>query len=136
LQTFLPYADFATSAKCLDNQRLGKQRVEVYQLLRCINGETDGWRNHPCTRMWRDYKNALVGYGLAICDEWIDRGFNDTLREKISAYSVEGPYLVPYWLGRDTFHASHRSNLLRKDPVWYGKFGWTELPILPYVWPL
>ena len=33
MQTFLPYADFAQSAKVLDMKRLGKQRVEVLQLL-------------------------------------------------------------------------------------------------------
>lgn len=34
------------------------------------------------------------------------------------------------------FHASHRSNLLRKDPVWYSQFNWTEPNNLPYVWPI
>jgi len=34
MQTFLPFPDFAESAKCLDNRRLGKQRVEAKQILR------------------------------------------------------------------------------------------------------
>jgi hypothetical protein len=42
----------------------------------------------------------------------------------------------PPWLGDNTFHASHKSNLLRKDPVWYGQFGWSEPTDLPYVWPV
>ena len=29
MQTFLPYSNFKKSAKCLDRQRLGKQRVEA-----------------------------------------------------------------------------------------------------------
>jgi hypothetical protein len=33
-------------------------------------------------------------------------------------------------------HDSHRSNLLRKDPQWYGQFGWTVPDDLPYVWPV
>lgn len=33
-------------------------------------------------------------------------------------------------------HASHRSNLLRKEPEYYTQFGWTEPPDLPYVWPV
>ena len=33
-------------------------------------------------------------------------------------------------------HASHRSNLLRKEPAHYTQFGWTEPPDLPYVWPV
>lgn len=46
MQTFLPYADFAQSAASLDMMRLGKQRVETYQILqkllneRLITGET------------------------------------------------------------------------------------------------
>ena len=53
MQTFLPYPDFAESARCLDRQRLGKQRVETAQILRCIvENRTGGWANHPAVRMW------------------------------------------------------------------------------------
>ena len=41
----------------------------------------------------------------------------------------------PPWFGDDAFHASHRSNLLRKNPEHYGKLGWTEPDNLPYIWP-
>jgi len=34
MQTFLPYPDFARCAAVLDPLRLGKQRVEVLQLMR------------------------------------------------------------------------------------------------------
>lgn len=43
--------------------------------------------------------------------------------------------LMPTWLGDPAFHASHRSNLLRKDFLHYAQFGWTEPPNLEYVWP-
>ncbi|HEY4386986.1 MAG TPA: pyrimidine dimer DNA glycosylase/endonuclease V, partial [Ktedonobacteraceae bacterium] len=33
MQTFLPCADFAESARILDNRRLSKQRVEGQQIL-------------------------------------------------------------------------------------------------------
>lgn len=36
MQTFLPYASFVASAKCLDNKRLGKQRVECLQILKTL----------------------------------------------------------------------------------------------------
>ncbi|HEY5312264.1 MAG TPA: hypothetical protein VIK18_07080, partial [Pirellulales bacterium] len=42
----------------------------------------------------------------------------------------------PPWLGSRKFHASHRSNLLRKKPAWYAQFGWKEPDNLPYVWPV
>lgn len=43
---------------------------------------------------------------------------------------------MPPWFGREDFHASHRSNLLRKHPDWYRQFGWYEPDDLPYVWPV
>jgi hypothetical protein len=34
VNTFLPFASFEASVRCLDNKRLGKQRVEAYQARR------------------------------------------------------------------------------------------------------
>ena len=135
MQTFLPYPSFPQSAQCLDRQRLGKQRVEVLQLLKALNGETKGWVNHPCAKMWRGYEECLVLYGLVICQEWVSRGYKDTCFNKILAYS-DNPNLIvpPPWLRNKAFHDSHKSNLLRKDPVHYSRFGWKVPKDLPYVW--
>lgn len=138
MNTFLPFADFSRSAAVLDNKRLGKQRVEVLQLVNTIKGLSTGWKNHPCIRMWKNYLPALIKYGVAMCDEWIARGFQDTVREKLlsSLPVTNDPGVkMPNWLGRESFHASHRANLLRKDPHWYGQFGWTDCPLLFYEWP-
>jgi hypothetical protein len=61
MQTFLPYKDFKKSAKVLDNKRLGKQRVEAFQILNILLGrtKTKGWRNHPAVLMWKGHSNAL-----------------------------------------------------------------------------
>jgi hypothetical protein len=40
----------------------------------------------------------------------------------------------PHWLGDEELHASHRSNLLRKDKEYYSKFGWLEPDNLEYKW--
>jgi hypothetical protein len=139
MQTFLPYADFVSSAECLDSKRLGKQRVECLQLLNALLGY-GGWRHHPAAVMWSRHPRALVLYGTTICDEWIRRGFVDTCRPKLVQTDTKlaelGPVTFPRWIGFELFHASHRSNLLRKNPVWYGQFGWTEPPDLEYIWPL
>jgi len=34
VNTFLPYADFVEVAQSLDDRRLGKQRVEAFQILK------------------------------------------------------------------------------------------------------
>ncbi|HEX9036695.1 MAG TPA: MSMEG_6728 family protein [Ktedonobacterales bacterium] len=135
MQTFLPYPDFARSARCLDNRRLGKQRVEAYQILRTLERSDDpqrrGWRNHPAVLMWRGYEDALRLYMNVMITEWVARGFRNTM----ALAPVEGAPEAPAWLSDPAFHAAHRSNLLRKDPAHYGQFGWTEAPDMPYVWP-
>jgi hypothetical protein len=123
------------SAAVLDRQRLGKQRAEVVQLLEALDDPGNRTHNHPACKMWRGHRHALAVYGVAVCDEWVERGYRDNTREKIAAHRV-GPDAMPAWLGRPEFHASHRAALLRKEPSWYGAFGWAESPLLPYVWPL
>jgi Pyrimidine dimer DNA glycosylase len=135
MQTFVPVPWFEDSAAMLDRARLGKQRVETLQLLKALAGETKGWVNHPAAKMWRGYENALVQYGLAMCDEWIKRGYADTCRDKIAAYAYDAPIVMPVWWGRADVHASHRSNLLRKDPAFYGRYNWNEPADMQYVWP-
>lgn len=131
MQTFLPYPDFQASMECLDPRRLGNQ---VYREgLTLLRG---GWPNHPAARMWLGYTPALALYLSAGIAALASRGLHypHHLKEITSYLQPDIP--MPPWLGDPAFHASHRSNLLRKDPVWYGRFGWTEPPDLPYVWPL
>lgn len=143
MQTFLPYPDFKESASVLDRARLGKQRVEVLQLLNVLLGKSkgNGWRNHPAAQMWKGHEGALARYGLTICQEWTSRGYKDTCAGKIDILLNEVPYdnesrfVNPPWLNDERFTSSHKANLLRKDPVWYGKFGWVEDISIPYFWP-
>ena len=84
MNTFLPYADFESSAACLDNKRLGKQRLECYQLLMLtIDPTKTGWRRHPAAMMWHNHETSLVGYFLFCCIEWKRRGFRDTLTQSL-----------------------------------------------------
>lgn len=130
MQTFLPYPDLRKSAQALDNRRLGKQRVEAYQILRALNGETKGWVSHPATRMWAGHEPALRMYLRECIQEWVKRGFKNTME----CPEIEEA-IMPWWFGDDRLHASHRANLLRKDSEFYGDFGWEEDPSLPYWWP-
>ena len=141
MQTFLPYPDFKQSAQCLDRARLGKQRVEVLQMLRALFGETKGYRRHPATLMWSNSIDSLVDYGTAMCEEWISRGYRDSCLEKIQSFKGVAISVEPEWMG-GPIHASHRAALLHKDFEWYSKFKWQESPLeplgsgsLPYFWP-
>jgi len=131
MQTFLPYEDFKKSAEVLDYKRLGKQRVEALQIHNIVSGKrtTGGWVNHPAVKMWRGYPDALALYHNTMIDEWVSRGYNNTM-PKIPAYNVD----KPIWLGDERVHSSHRSNLLRKDAEFYGTKGWQESPDMEYFW--
>ena len=134
MQTFLPYPRFADSAKVLDYRRLGKQRVEAKQILIALGVAVGGhagnagsrWRRHPAVLMWKGFEHSLVEYSIEICREWRRRGFKDTLLEQFERVPSHGC---------EPFHESHRSNLLRKDAEYYGRFGWATPHDLPYVWP-
>ena len=138
MQTFATDPSFDVCAKHLDRQRLGKQRVETFQILNVLLNPTSkrGWRNHPACRQWSGCENKLVEYGLAICGEWIRRGYKDTMTERIRAFYDPSRHCdFPKWWGTPDFHASHRSALLLKNPTWYSQFGWSELPQYAYWWP-
>lgn len=134
MQTFLTSPDFAESARALDRARLGKQRVEAWQILRALRGETRDWRNHPAVKMWRGYEAALCRYAIAVCDEWIGRGYRDSMRARF-VDAMPGVAYPPPWLTPE-FCRAHRSNLVRKMPEHYGAM-WPDVPAdLPYLWPV
>jgi len=139
MQTFLPYPDFKKSAKCLDYKRLGKQRVEAKQILNILNGKAKlnkngkiSWENHPAVKMWKGYEKPLTQYMNTMIQEWIDRGYKNTMEINRSNEKFD----LPPWIGDDRLHSSHRSNLLRKNKDYYSKFGWIETNDLLYYWPI
>ena len=153
MQTFLPYPDYAASARTLDDRRLGKQRVETLQVMgvlaeafwdnaaaRVIDRVPKGWRTHPVVLMWRGHEGSLLEYQRATCTVWTERGFNDTCYAKTAALVSHRfgapPGTPPPWLGHAALHRSHQSNLIRKDPEWYGPQFPDVPPDLDYVWPV
>lgn len=149
MQTFLPYAEFERSARVLEPKRLGKQRVEVIQVVRALTWPGYGWANHPAVLMWKGFEEALSRYGLTCCQVWTELGHGDTCAATIAAdlhaIGVENirtqPELaargaLPAWLGDDELHLSHQSSLLGKDPDWYGPHFPGVRDDLPYRWPV
>lgn len=142
MQTFLPYPDYEASARVLDRQRLGKQRVENLQIMGALILGT-GWVNHPAVKMWDGYEKSFMLYQKAICDEWkLNRGYSDSCYEKtldifMLTDRASSPIIHPFWLGAPQIHKGHQSNLIRKDPEFYRPIFGDELPDdLPYYWPV
>ena len=115
MQTFMPYSDIKKSVECLDYKRLGKQRVEAH---------------HPVNKMWLDYPDALAYYHNMCIDEWIKRGYNNTMKHIVHVKDFKRPE----WIGDERIHKSHRSNLLRKDYEFYSQYGWNEPTNIEYYW--
>jgi hypothetical protein len=149
MQTFVPYADFEASARALDQKRLGKQRVEVIQIVRALTVPGYAWSQHPATLMWKGYEEALGRYGLTMCDVWLELGFGDTCAATIAAdLATFGiPHIrteaelreagaLPPWLDDETVRESHQSALVRKDPEFYRQRFPDVRPDIDYVWPV
>jgi predicted DNA-binding transcriptional regulator AlpA len=136
MQTFMPHPDFRVSAKALDDKRLGKQRVETWQIFKAIRGDYDktgAWVNHPATRMWRGHTNALLMYGVAMCREWTSRGHSDSLHDQFIDAITGGNTENPWWVTSPLLNLTHQSNLVRKDSQHYD----FKVPDnIPYIWPL
>jgi len=153
MQTFMPYIDTVKTARSLDRQRLGKQRVECKQIIltldRVASGESKGtgWANHPAVRMWAGHEATLAMYAMHICQEWVRRGYRDTMLPWFGdVIERHGDHTLvdPVWWGREDVHASHRAMLLRKDRAHYQvAFGLSDREVQvtldqqsEYVWPV
>lgn len=146
MQTFLISSIPEETARLLDRQRLGKQRVEAIQILNVLTtpeSETakPGWVNHPAVRMWRGHEKFLLYvYLTAMMAEWERRGYKNTKCEEhynrlITLVGPNENVKAPDWFSKELF-LSHKSNLIRKDPLYYGRL-WRGVPKdLEYVWPV
>lgn len=141
MQTFLPSPCYVESMACLDNVRLGNQ---VYREGKTLLGGK--WPNHPASKMWVGYEQSLALYCFRGAQEMVHRkgtkhSWSDEVclrwlhyfQDRIAELPDTG---TPPWIGDPEIHASHRSNLLNKDPEYYSRFGWNEPHDLPYKWPV
>lgn len=75
--------------------------------------------------------SALKMYHNIVIEEWVRRGYENNME----LFEIRTPVEDSFWLADDRLHRSHRSNLLRKDPEFYGKYGWNVPDNLDYFWP-
>jgi hypothetical protein len=130
MNTLLSYPDYAASAAVLDTLRLGKQVVEIDQILAVLGGERSGYRYHPAVAMWRGHTAALAAFGAACAREWTGRrarthASGERIFARAHACVVRGlPDTPPPWWEDPAVFASYRSALLRKGwedalyPLW------------------
>lgn len=159
MQTFLPYRSFQESAKCLDRARLGKQRIEAFDILVINEGIKPDfmsdiqfeyinkrYKNHPAVLMWKGYPYTLYDYTKVICLEWQRRGYKGVTLERLEQYltsivtKIKAEPTYPDWLKYSDSNGlclSHKSNLLRKSSSHYRPIFGQNIPDnLPYYWPV
>lgn len=138
MQTFLPFASYAESAKVLDSTRLNsginealvlvKSLARVYELNR--RGES-GWENHTIAKMWKGCELQLARFGHALATEFLyrplqgaDKATRLSLRKvrlRLWTSLIEEmedrdfPDSPPSLVGQEDFHSAFRALLLYKD---------------------
>ena len=129
--TFVTSSNLQECAKALDYKRLGKQRVEAYQILRTLKGHSHGWKNHPAVKMWRGYEDALALYMNAMIEEWVARGYKNTMKLE----EIQSQPKFPWWFAWKPLHDSHKAALNRKMPEWYQFDVDVVFEKHGYIWP-
>jgi len=145
----------------LDYQRLGKQRVEAYQIINILeyydeHGEMpkQGWTDHKVTRMWKGHTKALKCYFNHAVKYWIKLGYenNMNLYENVDCEIIQCTFdgrraifekqankdTFPIWFSFPPFHFSHRAALYMKNPQEYSYL--VDDNVKPYIgrgylWP-
>ena len=132
VNTFVTDSNPKIIAKNLDSRRLGKQRVEAFQIIKALEGKTKGWKNHPATKAWEGHIEALKDYYNIMINEWISRGYNNNM----ILYPQRKVY-YPEWFFSEKIQNSHKARLIQKDPDFYLKiFNPPDVYLkYGYIWP-
>jgi hypothetical protein len=145
MMTHLPIENFAETATVLRDDELYPSRIDAYKVMEALLGIEKRWIRNPVATMWRGSEFFLGQYALTMCNEWKVRHATDSLYDKFvrliedamgaGVMTPSSNADKPWWLGREGFHISHRSNLIRIAPKFYGPI-WPAVPdCLPYVYP-
>ena len=131
MQTFMPHYDFAASAAALDTARLGKQVLEVAQMLRALQTGTGMGAHHPATLAWRGCEDSLAMYGRACLAEHRKRTGKDGYANAGALFAMYPMTDAQPWWVCWRIRASHRGHLYRKDQTYYAQFSeFKEFPLL------
>lgn len=137
--TYLPYPDFAETARCLHDVHLADAMVSGLRLLKILlhPEEQSGWRFHSLGQMWGDHEHALATYLMELSMEDHRRGnapwvWVEVL--EVMPNAVDQSPEMPPWIGLADFHISHRAMLKATRPEHYGPI-WPEVePVMAPTW--
>ena len=103
-------------------------------ILPCDRLVSNGFWSHPAVLMWFGYESSLKLYINAHIDEWLYRGYNNTIKYHKTMKVIKRPD----WCDDEQFHINHKASLLKKFPEWYGEiFDADAIPeFVDYLWPV
>lgn len=131
MMTFVVDGNIIKAVSLLDDKRLGKQRVEAYQLIRILEGHQSSWKSHPALKMWIGYTDGLKYYFNCCVKEWTKRGKKNTM----ILYELPKKVVLPWWTQWDRLIYSHQAMLNRKEPSFYSFSVPEEYLGCGYIWP-
>jgi len=132
--TLLPFPNFSASLNLLDDDTLLEVRDSSFSMLNGIlrnytmNCLEDEW---DCMVSWINCEATLSHYvasSAAIADY---RGLTSDIWKEVYELAVEyklGAEFPPLWVGEKRIHSNHRAYLLYKNPDFYKKYSWSEVP--------
>ena len=132
MQVFHPYKSALKSIQCLDNSRMGKQRLECIQILLANNNIDTEWEvpksvpPHKNVVLWKNYSGYLFYYLGILLNEWEDRGMKNFvcrgMYEKLrNIYGLQENTKRPRFID-NKFIQTQRLSLLNKKMEHYYKF--------------
>lgn len=149
MMTWLTRMSFLDTAADLETellQRVSHEAISLFYQLVYGYGDEDEEINvsHPLYQMWYGYEPALAAYAASVQLELNTRGVQagdhlelaNTMRELRRDETMgDMSFVQPLWMEDADVLRSHRSNLARRWPTFYGKM-WAGTPaLLPYIWP-
>lgn len=115
MQIFLPSPSCLQTDRQLDKRRLNKQIIEAAQILRAIDGEGKGWKNHPATRKYRPHKSWLHLYRFCLM------AFKNGDIKLAEVISRQADAVLPPFVTEELCR-QHAKRLFTKSPDLYPQF--------------
>lgn len=131
MQTFLPYDDVVKTMKCLDYQRLGKQRVEAMQIMKALKQGPKVIRCYdpkqlPAGRkyihIYNYFPDKLSKYEKYVKTPWFNHPATKMWRDNLDALAYYHNACIDEWIARgynnNMLHIKHKKKF--KMPSWFG----------------
>ena len=128
--TYILSKDHKETAKMLDDKTLGKMRGEVLKILTQDYVGSSYSMDAKIREMWRGYEGSLLLYGIAMCNEWTNRGKRDFIGRKLYAVFTfrkwdDGAFDQPHWMNDTGYYKVLGFIDAMKNKLWWsGNQAW------------